>query len=119
MTHTNIPILIQKLKSIYCDWSIIQKNIPKIHRYSLGIKIDTNIIVLIEYCFVLISTKDILLLTKIIAKIDMLKLLIQILFDVKGIDQKTYIRINEKIEEVGKIVFGIKRNLENKNHLHT
>ncbi len=111
-TNSNVPVLIQKLKFTYTEWSHIQKHIPKIYRYSLGIKIDTIFVHILELSFVLLSEKSDLLATRIIAKIDLLKFMLLVLFEIQGIDREKYISLNLKIEEIGKIVFGIKRNIK-------
>ena len=68
-----LPIIIQKLKFAYTEWILIQKHIPKINRYSLGIKIDEIFIDIIENSFIFITTKNEVLIIRLIAKIDLLK----------------------------------------------
>lgn len=111
-THSNVPVLIQKLKFAYQEWSCIQRHIPKIHRHSLGVKIDTIFVHILELSFILLSEKNDLLATRLISKIDLLKFMLLILFEIHGIDREKYISLNLKIEEIGKIVFGIKRNIK-------
>lgn len=112
--NTTVPIVIQKLKFAYLEWIVIQKHIPKISRYSLGVKIDEIFVDIIENSFVFITTRSEILIIKLIAKIDLLKFMLQTLLESKGIDNDKFISLNSKIEEMGKITFGIKRNLENK-----
>lgn len=112
--NTTVPIVIQKLKFAYLEWIFIQKHIPKISRYSLGVKIDEIFVDIIENSFVFITTRSEILIIKLIAKIDLLKFMLQTLLESKGIDNDKFISLNSKIEEMGKITFGIKRNLENK-----
>lgn len=116
-TNSNLPILIQKLKFVYQEWSHIQKHIPKIHRYSIAVKIDNIFIQVIELSFILLSEKDYSLAAKLISKIDLLKFMILVLFEIHGIDEKKYINLNLKIEEIGKIVFGIRRNIKTTHNL--
>lgn len=112
-TNSNLPILIQKLKFAYVEWSIIQKHIPKIQRYSLGVKIDNIFIQTLELSFVLLAEKNEALAIRLISKIDLLKFMLLVLFEIHGIDRDKYVSLNIKIEEIGKIVFGIKRNIKN------
>ncbi len=112
--NTTVPIVIQKLKFAYLEWIFIQKHIPKISRYSLGVKIDEIFVDIIENSFVFITTRSEILIIKLIAKIDLLKFMLQTLLESKGIDDTKFLSLNSKIEEIGKITFGIKRNLENK-----
>ncbi len=111
-TNTNLPILIQKIKCAYLEWSNIQKHIPKIHRYSLGVKIDNIFIQTLDLSFALLAEKSDLLAIRLISKIDLLKFMLLVLFEISGIDREKYISINLKIEEIGKIVFGIRRNIK-------
>jgi len=114
---TTIPILIQKLKFVYQEWYCIQKHIPKIQRYSMGVKIDSLFVTTIELSFILLSEKNQLIADRVISKIDVLKLMILILYETEGIDREKYISLNLKIEEIGKIVFGIKRNIKTTHNL--
>lgn len=111
-TDSNLPILIQKIKFAYLEWSNIQKHIPKIHRYSLGVKIDNIFIQTLDLSFALLAEKSDLLAIRLISKIDLLKFMLLVLFEISGIDREKYISINLKIEEIGKIVFGIRRNIK-------
>jgi len=112
-TNSNLPVLIQKQKFAYQEWSNIQKHIPKVHRYTLGIKIDNIFIQTLELSFMLLAEKNDLLAIRLITKIDLLKFMILNLFEIKGIDKDKYISLNLKIEEIGKIVFGIRKNIKN------
>lgn len=45
------------------------------------------------------------------AKLDLIKLLIRLAYDTKAIDQKSYILLQEKLQEIGKMIGGWLRSL--------
>lgn len=95
---------------------------PKIHRYSLGNKIDSFFATIIES----IATASFLLREEklpyihlAIRKVDTLKIFLMILWETKSIDDKKYINLSIKINEIGKMLNGwngqlIKQNSPNK-----
>ncbi len=48
------------------------------------------------------------ILTKAIAKNDCLKSMLYVLFELKGIEEKHFIELGQKTEEIGKILYGWK-----------
>lgn len=103
-----LPVL-QKLKDIYLIWYKYYSIIPKVHRYSLGEKIDKFFIEAIEAIVTasFLSQKDKLPYVRLaIRKIDTLKIFLMLLWETKSLDNKKYIEISVKIDEVGKMLGG-------------
>lgn len=103
-----LPVL-EKTKDTYKLWTDYHLTIPKIHRYSIGIKIDTLFIDLIESLAVatFLSKEEKLPYIRIsIRKLDTLNILILILFETKSIDTKKYITLSEQTNEIGKMLGG-------------
>jgi len=114
--------VLQKTKDAYLLWHSYCLIIPKTHRYSLGKKIDDVFIEIIE------SLVTASFLTKeeklphvhfAVKKIDMLKILLMILWETKSLDNKKYIALSIKIDEIGKMTGGwrgqlLKQNSPNK-----
>jgi len=103
-----LPVL-QKLKELYLLWFSYYQAIPKLHRHSLGIKIDKLFIESIEMiaqaCF--LSPKEKQPYVRVgIRKIDTLKILLMILWESKSLNHKKYIALSLKIEEIGKMLGG-------------
>jgi hypothetical protein len=103
-----LPIL-QKAKSAYLLWYQYYQVIPKTHRYSLGQKIDNFFVDAIEA----ICTATFLpkkekssYVNLAIRKIDILKIFLMILWETKSLDNKKYITLSLKIDEVGKMLGG-------------
>ncbi len=54
------------------------------------------------------------LLSKSISKVDLVKLLLQLCWEIKAMDNKKYIHISERFNEIGKMLGGWKKQLVNK-----
>jgi hypothetical protein len=110
--------LLQKLKGIYLLWFSYYKNIPKLHRHSLGKRIDEKFIESIE----IIAQASFLppnekqpFVRVAIRKIDTLIILIMILWETKSLDDKKYIALSLKIEEIGRMLGGWNGQLQKQN----
>lgn len=103
-----LPVL-EKTKSFYKEWHNYHILIPKIHRYSLGSKVDTLFIDLVESLAVatFLSKDEKVPYVRIsIRKLDTIKILLLILFETKSLDMKKYILLSEKADEIGKMLGG-------------
>ncbi|MDD4466754.1 MAG: four helix bundle protein [Patescibacteria group bacterium] len=83
--------------------------IPKEHRFSLGVKIDNIFIEIIEMISgaLYIKKEERALYIKVaIRKTDTLKLFFLILWETKPLDNKKYLAISEKIDEIGRMLGG-------------
>ena len=91
---------------------------PKIHRYSLAIKIDNGYINYLSYIFYASTesndAKKYDYLIKANNSLDLVKLLLGASFDINCIKENRYFEISEKLNELGKLVGGWKRNIESK-----
>ena len=100
-----------KVLSAYSYWHNITRHIPKMRRYSLGIKIDAlfaNIIELVSMTQFSPKIERENILTKAISKNDCLKSMLYVLFELKGIEEKHFVEIAVKVEEIGRILYGWK-----------
>lgn len=115
-SHTNkstpppqlLPLL-QKVKTTYILWFSYYQNIPKLHRHSLGGRIDSLFVELIESVSVasFLQKDEKLTWVRIaIRKIDTVKVLLMVLWETKSIDSKKYIALSLQIEEIGKMLGG-------------
>lgn len=111
-----IPVVL-KLKESYGVWQEYLTHFPKANRFTIGSKIDSIFIEAIEYTFLASYThteEKLILLGKSISKIDLIKLLLQLSWEIKALDNKKYIHISERFNEIGKMLGGWKKQLENK-----
>jgi hypothetical protein len=101
--------LLAKVKSVYLIWIGFYNILPKIHKYSLGQKIDTIFIEIIEAISIasFLSPLEKHPWVKLaIRKTDTLKILLMVLWETKSIDNKKYIVLSVKIDEVGRMLGG-------------
>lgn len=103
-----MPVL-QKLKEVYLIWFEYYQNLPKLHRHTLGQKIDCLFVESIEMIAQasFLNPREKQPYVRVgIRKIDTLKILLMILWETKSLDNKKYIALSLKIEEIGKMLGG-------------
>ena len=103
-----LPVL-NKVKGAYLTWYRFYQDIPKTHRHSLGQRIDTLFVEVIEA----ISAASFLsreekhpYVRLAIKKLDTLRVLLMILWETKSFDDKKYITLSVMLDEVGKMLGG-------------
>lgn len=101
--------LLQKVKDVYLIWFSYYQALPKLHRYSLGQRIDDIFIDVIEA----ISSASFLrpeektpYVRLAIRKVDTLKILLMVLWETKSLENKKYIALSVEIDEVGRMLGG-------------
>lgn len=103
-----IPLL-QKTKDLYLTWYRYYKSLPKEHRYTLGIKIDNLLSEIIEAmsgASFLVGQEKLPYIKLAIRKTDSIKIFLLILFETKSLDNKKYLNLSEKINEIGRMLGG-------------
>ncbi|MCX6819808.1 MAG: four helix bundle protein [Candidatus Adlerbacteria bacterium] len=111
-----------KLKDAYGVWQHYLSDFPKAKRFTLGSKIDDVFLNAIEYCFLASYSSQgekLVLLDRCIARTDLLKLLLQLAWEIKAVDNKKYINLSEYLTEIGKMLGGWRRQVINKTPVHT
>ena len=101
--------LIQKLVRAYKLWHEFLPNFQKDSRYTIGTKIDSLFLETIEL-IIKASYSDklekLISLKNASVKLDLLKFFLQIAWEIKSLDNKKYILISEKLNEIGKMLGG-------------
>ena len=103
-----LPVL-EKAKSAYLLWYQYYSVLPKTHRYSLGEKIDKIFVDMIEAVITanFLSPKEKEPFVKFaIRKLDTLKIFLMILWETKSLNDKKYLALSVKIDEIGKMLGG-------------
>ena len=106
-----LPI-IQHFISAYKAWHEFLPHVPKDSRYTLGIKIDRVLIQTVELLFLASYAKKeqkLPYLEKAATQFDLAKFYLQILWEIKAIDNKRYIALSEKLTEIGNMLGGWNR----------
>ncbi len=103
-----MPIL-AKVKETYLVWYGYYQTLPKVHRHSLGQRIDTMFVEIIEAIAAasFLSPQEKHPYVRLaIKKADSLKVLMMVLWETKSLDNKKYIAVSLKMEEIGKMLGG-------------
>ncbi|MDO8467245.1 MAG: four helix bundle protein [bacterium] len=112
MDHIDV---LQKSIDAYKIWSGYFPHLTKLHRYSLGVKIDEKFLDFVDAVyFSIYSSKEsrsnsIRIVSQ---KLDLLKLSLRIAWEIKALDNKKYSVISIPLAEIGKIIGGWKQQLK-------
>lgn len=101
--------LMSKAKTIYLIWITFYQTLPKIHKHSLGQKIDNIFVEIIEAIAIasFLSREEKSPWVRLaIRKTDTLKILLMVLWETKSLDDKKYITLSLGINEIGKMLGG-------------
>jgi len=115
--RANLPI-IQHFIATYKTWHEFLPHVPKDSRYTIGLKIDNLFVETIELIFIasyLNKNQKMPYVQKAIAKLDLIKFFLQITWEIKALDNKKYIILSEKLNEIGKMLGGWYRQLSKEN----
>ena len=96
-------------KDLYLLWYGYYKLLPKEHRYTLGAKIDNLLSEINEAstsASFLIGPEKLPYIKLAIRKTDSIKIFLLLLFETKSLDNKKYIDLSEKINEIGRMLGG-------------
>jgi len=105
----NILPVLQKLKSAYLVWHEYHQILPKAHRYSLGQKTDNLLAETIEAIVTaafLQKQEKLPYVKRAIQKLDTAKIFLLILWETKSLNDKKYLALSIKLNEVGKMLGG-------------
>jgi hypothetical protein len=106
-----------RLKDGYKIWQKYLVHFPRQNRYTLGTRIDAVFLSAIEYCFLAsYATKDtkLGLLNRTISQVDLLKLLLQLAWEIHALDNKKYTHLSDCLSETGRMLGGWKKGLLSK-----
>ena len=113
--------LLQKLKSAYLIWFSYYQELPKLHRYTLGQRVDELFIASIEsvaQASFLPKTEKQPYVRLAIRKVDTLKILLLVLWETKSLDNNKYGHLSRHVDEIGKMLGGWNGQLAKQNSPH-
>lgn len=102
-TGSEIPIL-TVLKECYLLWHSFLKHLPRLTRYTLGVKIDnlfTELIVITLTAQYAKREEKSMVLIQLSQKLDHLKYFITILWETEALDNSKYAQLSQKLSSVG------------------
>ena len=108
MQQFDIPI-IHKTYELYRDLHELQKTIPKMERFTLWQKCEDTVLNILEGLIRVGYLPQEARPTKLVsisAEIDMLRVFLRLSFDVKALTQKKALPLQEKLDEIGRMLGG-------------
>jgi hypothetical protein len=101
--------LLQHLKAVYILWYGYYQILPKLHRHSLGQRIDALFVEVIEYLSMasFLSRDEKLPYVRLaIRKYETLRVLLMVLWETKSLDDKKYVALSLQMDKIGKMMGG-------------
>lgn len=111
-----LPV-IEHMLGVYKLWFSYRDHFPKKSRYTLGEKIDSRFIQVLEFLFIASYQsvgEKLPTIERALTGIDMLKFLLRICWDLRILDDKKYTAISEGLHEAGRQVGGWRKGLQKK-----
>ncbi len=103
-----MPIL-HRLTEIYRLWHETTPRLPKAARYTLGSKIDLLLLEVIESVLTAAGEsangKEVYL-SKASRRLDLLKFLLKMAWEIKAIDSNRFLKLSELLAEIGRMIGG-------------
>ena len=102
------PIL-EHVKRTYELWQSFLPHMPKTCRYTLGSKIDATLLETVELIFLAAYVprgRKAPYLERAAAKLDLLKMFVQIAWEIRALDDKKYAAFSERLREIGRMIGG-------------
>lgn len=101
--------LLERIKSLYIIWYGYYQTLPKTHRYSLGQRADILFVEIIEAVAIatyLQKTEKMPYVRVAIRKLDTVKILFLIMWEVGSLQNNQYIALSKPLEEIGRMLGG-------------
>lgn len=101
--------MLERLKTAYKLWHDYLPHFPKTSRYTLGGKIDSLFVEIIETTSIAVflsKAEKLPFVRKAISKLDTLNVFLQIAWEIKAMDSKKYIALSEPLAEAGRMLGG-------------
>lgn len=108
MNSFDVPIF-KKTYDLYKEFYFCLKSFPKQDKYSLGEKCNLILIEILEYLLEVSSLDKlgrIACLEKISVKLNLFRVYIRLAKDIKVLESKKYILIQEMVDEIGRMLGG-------------
>jgi hypothetical protein len=110
--------IVKRISELYKTFYGISSTFPKKDRYSLGVKCENCILDILEIVVTVSSISSVekyTLLIKASVELDVLKILLRTLNELRVLDNKQYIILQSLIQEIGKMMGGWLKFLSTKN----
>ncbi len=115
---TQTPLVLVRTKEAYRTWHDALVKVNRVDRYTIGARIDETFLSLLETIFRATFAHDkfekLSLVSEALGKNDLLKFFLQIGWEQKAIDHTVYGALILNLDEVGRMLGGWKKNLQEK-----
>lgn len=111
-----LPV-IEHLLGVYKIWYGFRDCMPKKSRYTLGDKIDSRFLSVLELLYIASyqsAAQKLPVLEKALTGVDTLKFLLRLAWEVRVFDEKKYAALSEGLNEAGRQIGGWRRGLQTK-----
>lgn len=112
---TELPIL-RKIIDAYKIWHMHHAQMERLSRYTLGATIDKTFCETIEFILQAgysVREQKYAVVLRAVSKLDTLKFFLQVAWEIKVLDHKKFAAISEPISEIGKMLGGWRKQLQN------
>jgi len=112
-----LPVL-ERIKQAYLLWHEYYSTLPKVHRYTVGERVDALFVEIIEAISgaeFLPRDKKLPFVAVAIRKLNTLLLLLMILWETKSLRDKKYIALSTQLDDIGKMLGGWQGQLQKQN----
>ena len=112
-----LPVL-ERIKKVYLLWHEYYVTLPKVHRYTVGERVDALFVEIMEAISgakFLPRDKKLPFVASAIRKLNTLLLLLMILWETKSLRDKKYIALSVRLDNAGKMLGGWQGQLQKQN----
>jgi len=114
LIQNEIPLL-QKIYDFYRELYLATEKMPKKDKYTLGEKMSKTSLDIMELLIIASSAskeEKMSILARADAKLELLKMLVRLAEEIKSISTKKYLNLQEKLQEIGRMLGGWIRSLK-------
>lgn len=115
---TTSPLVLVRAKQGYQVWHGYLLKFNRIDRYTIGVRVDDTFLSLLEFifraCFGYDKFEKLSIVSQAGAKNDLLKFFLQLTWEQKLIDHKQYSTLIPLLDEIGRMLGGWKKSIEEK-----
>lgn len=117
-TAAQAPLVLVRAKEAYRTWHDHLNKVNRVDRYTIGTRVDETFLALLELIFRATFAYDkfekLSIVSQALGKNDILKFFLQIAWEQKAIDHTVYGQLILNLDEVGRMLGGWKKNLQEK-----
>lgn len=109
LANSNDLPIVAKLSTSYKLWHGFLIKLPRLTRYTLGVKVDNLFSDCLELSLIAgytSRTEKYAAIQKLSIRLDLLKFFLKVLWELKGLDNQKYTTISVQLTEIGKMIGG-------------